>query len=330
MANAQDISVIIPAYNAAPTLAKCLTALTSQTSPPGEIVVVDDGSTDATRQVAEGFGVKVIANSRGKGAGGARNSGAAAAAGKVLAFTDSDCVPPANWLENIAAALNEPETLGVAGGYCRHVGESFIGWFAFLELRLRRRDFPRHVATAVSNNFAVRAEAFHQAGGFPEKFSGATAEDLMLSYQIGRLGPIVWLHDNGVGHHFHESVGRYLRQQHAFARDALVAYFSLPGMRQIKTFHGRLIYLQTFLAGLFLPALIVPQAALVLLLALWVLDLPLLAQIYHSRGAREALLAFGFIPIRDLNWARGIVCGLWQVINTQAKRDVRGQHTPFS
>ena len=84
-----DISVVIPAHNAARFLAEAVASVRAQTRPAAEIIVVDDGSTDETAPLAAQLGVKVITQKQA-GAGAARNHGAEAATGQWLAFLDAD------------------------------------------------------------------------------------------------------------------------------------------------------------------------------------------------------------------------------------------------
>src|SRR5688572_16174609 len=100
------VSVIVPARDAADTIAKTLTALANQRVDAAyEVIVVDDGSTDETASIAAGAdGVQLVAGD-GEGPGPARNAGAAAASADLLAFTDADCVPRTGWLEAGLAAL---------------------------------------------------------------------------------------------------------------------------------------------------------------------------------------------------------------------------------
>ncbi|MHB1334163.1 MAG: glycosyltransferase family 2 protein [Sulfuriferula sp.] len=89
--NGPKFSVIIPAYNAAATLARALDSVLAQTWPAHEIIVVDDGSTDATAAVAAGYGNKIrYLRQENAGVSAARNHGAQAASGDWLAFLDAD------------------------------------------------------------------------------------------------------------------------------------------------------------------------------------------------------------------------------------------------
>lgn len=83
------VAVIIPAYNAAPFLQRALRSLQEQTNPPVETIVIDDGSTDGTREIAERMGVDCIRQERG-GPGAARNRGLEATSAPLVAFLDAD------------------------------------------------------------------------------------------------------------------------------------------------------------------------------------------------------------------------------------------------
>ena len=90
------VSVVIPAYQAAPTLAETLDSVAAQTRPPDEIVVVDDGSTDATGQIAarHPLAPRVVRTSN-RGASAAINTGIATTRGALVAFLDADDLWPA-------------------------------------------------------------------------------------------------------------------------------------------------------------------------------------------------------------------------------------------
>jgi glycosyltransferase involved in cell wall biosynthesis len=105
------VSVIVPARNAAATLPATLAALAALApdAPEHEVIVVDDGSTDATAQLAQAAGVRVVRTGGGAGPGGARNAGVRAAGGTALAFTDADCAPRPGWLGAGVAALRDAE-----------------------------------------------------------------------------------------------------------------------------------------------------------------------------------------------------------------------------
>ncbi|MDQ2648021.1 MAG: glycosyltransferase family 2 protein [Actinomycetota bacterium] len=105
-----QVTVVIPVKDRRELLVEALDGLAAQTFTDFEVVVVDDGSSDGSGEVAArrtiaGRPVRVIPTG-GVGAVGARTAGVAAAAGPVLAFTDSDCVPSPEWLSSAMAAID--------------------------------------------------------------------------------------------------------------------------------------------------------------------------------------------------------------------------------
>jgi len=106
--NAPVVSVIIAARDASPTLERTLDALSRQSlAKPYEVIVVDDGSQDDTVLIAQNHEplVRLIRNESSEGPGAARNRGVRHARSHVLAFTDADCFPSADWLAEGMAAL---------------------------------------------------------------------------------------------------------------------------------------------------------------------------------------------------------------------------------
>ena len=106
-----SVTTVIPTFDAASSLASTLDALTALDLPSGgtlEIVVSDDGSTDRTIEVASGYpNVRVVRGER-CGPAGARNRGAGAGSGEILAFVDSGDVPSEPWLRQIVATFQDP------------------------------------------------------------------------------------------------------------------------------------------------------------------------------------------------------------------------------
>ena len=112
------VSVIIPAYNDAKRLKLCLAALARQTYPDFEVIVVDNGSQDvaAHERVCEAFDFVTFTTESKPGSYSARNKGLELAKGEVLAFTDSDCIPEPDWLENGVKRLADMEFKGLVAG----------------------------------------------------------------------------------------------------------------------------------------------------------------------------------------------------------------------
>lgn len=115
--NQPFVSVIIPVFNGGKELVCCLDALRAQTyaSDRFEALVVDNGSTDDTVEVASNYPFVKVVKELKPSSYAARNTGIVLARGEILAFTDADCIPTNNWLETAVARLNEQNNIIVVG-----------------------------------------------------------------------------------------------------------------------------------------------------------------------------------------------------------------------
>ena len=134
-------SVVVPAYNASATLANCLDALTHQTVDAGqvEILVVDDGSTDRTAAIAEGFGVRLVRLEANRGRIVARRTGAERATCELLVFCDSRVICEPTVLES-ALRLAEAGTWPLMMG--SDFPEDYQGLFGKFYFGIYRRVWP--------------------------------------------------------------------------------------------------------------------------------------------------------------------------------------------
>lgn len=168
-------SVVIPFYNRREEVEPCLRSFLSQEIPSGwegELIAVDNGSTDGTVEELGRFAVRVLSCTR-PGPAAARNDGVAAARGEVILLADSDCVARPGWLAEMLGAFDDPEVL-IAGGRIRGTRprtgvERFAEEFGILDQEVflhGRTGMPPFFATA---NMAVRRAAWEAAGGFDEE-----------------------------------------------------------------------------------------------------------------------------------------------------------------
>ncbi|MGH7244437.1 MAG: glycosyltransferase family 2 protein [Phycisphaerales bacterium] len=159
------VSVITPVCNGERYLAQALESIRAQTLPPFEVIVVNDGSTDGSAEVARTFeGVRCL-NIPHAGIGAARNHGVRAATGTFLAFLDADDL----WLPRaleflLATLLADPRLDAVFGGVEHFVSEDCPD-------EVRRKYFVQHQADGgrLCGAMLIRAESFHRAGKFEEK-----------------------------------------------------------------------------------------------------------------------------------------------------------------
>ncbi|HYC00512.1 MAG TPA: glycosyltransferase family A protein [Candidatus Limnocylindrales bacterium] len=200
------VSCIIPAFNAERYLAAALDSALAQTRPPDQIVVVDDGSTDATAAVAAGYGARVVLlRQANAGPAAARNRGIAASAGDVLAFLDADDTWEPRKLELQLERLQQRPDLD----YCVTMLRNFVSE----ELEDRRVRDPRllePIAGFSLTTLVVRRGAMERIGTFNEKLEHSDDTDWVLRASeagaVHELLPHVLarrrLHDGNRSQHF--------------------------------------------------------------------------------------------------------------------------------
>jgi GT2 family glycosyltransferase len=174
-----EIAVIIPARDAERVLPRTLAAL----SGAPEVIVVDNGSRDATAAVALAAGARVVHEPR-PSRPGARNAGARATTAPRLAFLDADCEPRPGWLAALGRCLDHAPLVGgrieMPGGTTR--------WSRFdAAWRFRQRETIERAGWAVSANLALTRELFDDLGGFDEAYTHS-GEDVDLCLRARARG----------------------------------------------------------------------------------------------------------------------------------------------
>jgi hypothetical protein len=181
---------------------------------------VDGGSTDGSHELARGAGARIrMLHDPGNGPSAARNIGLRAARGDVVAFTDADCVPDAEWLARLVAAfVDDPKVGGVAGGL-RMRRASLVGRFEDADARVNYGGW-------ITSNVAYRRDVLVAVGGFDEALVCAEDSDLAwrvldAGHRIGHEPRAVVLHDppevNG-------TLGAYLRKQFWYAKSDVATH----------------------------------------------------------------------------------------------------------
>jgi glycosyltransferase involved in cell wall biosynthesis len=165
------VSFVIPVYNDAGRLARCLEALEGQTYPRGlyEVIVVDNGSDEPVAPVVARFpSARACAEPHGSSFA-ARNAGFAAARGEVFASTDADCLPARDWIERGVAALAR-EPWRVAAGrieiFCEDAARPTAVELYEMLTALRQRDYVELGGFAATANLFVFREVFERVGPF--------------------------------------------------------------------------------------------------------------------------------------------------------------------
>ena len=209
------VSVVVASYNGARTLEACLTSLEHLNYPDYEMILVDDGSTDATcRIAAEHPGVRYIVQEN-KGLSAARNAGIAAATGEVVAFTDSDCRADEDWLHYLIGDLINSDFAGIGGHNLLPPEDSWVaaavmvspGGPAHVMLNDREAE---HIPGC---NMAFYRWALDEIGGFDPTYRKA-GDDVDVCWRLQQYGHRIGFSPGGfVWHYRRSTVQAYLDQQ---------------------------------------------------------------------------------------------------------------------
>ncbi len=158
-------SVIISVFNAERYLAAAIESVLGQTSPPDELIVVDDGSTDGSAMVAAGYGDSVhLLRQENRGTGAGRNRGIDAAAGELVAFLDADDLwEPGKLAHQSAILLDRPELDAVFGHSVQFVSPELATANA-----ARLNVPPGSMPGLAASTMLVRSAAFQRVGRFRE------------------------------------------------------------------------------------------------------------------------------------------------------------------
>src|SRR6266508_4041505 len=182
------ISVVVCSYNGARTLRECLAGVRKLEYPDFEVIVVDDGSTDATSAIARQFDVRLI-RTKNMGLSHARNLGWQAAAGEIVAYIDDDAYPDPRWLTYLAAAFMGTSDAGVGGPNLAPPGDGPIA-----DCVANTPGGPVHVLLSDREaehipgcNMAFRRAALEAIGGFDEQFRIA-GDDVDVCWRLRRRG----------------------------------------------------------------------------------------------------------------------------------------------
>jgi glycosyltransferase involved in cell wall biosynthesis len=184
-----SLAVIIPAFNASKTIGFCLQSVLRSGIAKDNIVVVDDGSTDSTMELAREFGVKVVHQAR-RGPARARNFGAGMVDADILFFLDADCTLAFDALDRVGRFFTENPGIDVLiGSYDDLPAESnVLSQYKNLMHHRVHQDSAGHTETFWSACGAIRRDAFYAVGGFEERFERASVEDIHLGYRLRDAG----------------------------------------------------------------------------------------------------------------------------------------------
>ena len=261
LARTPKVSVVVAAYNAQATLAACLSSLKRLDYPDYETIVVDDGSTDSTADIAEKAGVPVLRLEH-RGLASARNVGVQAASGEVIAFIDADATADREWLYHLVECMVRGEPVAAGGPNFPPPAISSTA-----AASAAAPGAPREVPSAEDRlaqlcgcNMAIEKSALGTVGGFDPVFIAA-GDDVDLSWRlVERGGVLAYAPGAVVMHQRRQTLGAYLDQQRSYGRGEAMLFRKYPKRRSDSVYGGgwlwpwqagRRIYYGAFGRGLF-------------------------------------------------------------------------------
>jgi len=234
------VSVVVCAYNAERTMDACLESLRTLNYPDYEVIVVNDGSKDRTLEISERHKAvydadpagprMLIISQENKGLSIARNVGAQAASGEIVAYTDSDCVPDPDWLAFLVYKFVRSGFVAVGGPNFPppepHLVPAAVAASPGGPTHVLLND---EVAEHIPGcNMAFTRKALEEIGGFEPVFAAA-GDDVDLCWRLQNRGyPIGFSPAATVWHYRRNTVKAYLKQQMGYGKAEALLYFKHP------------------------------------------------------------------------------------------------------
>jgi len=220
-----SISVVVCSYNGARTMRDCCEGLRRLEYPNFEVIVVNDGSTDATAEIVSQYDFRLISTAN-RGLSNARNTGWQAAQGEIVAYIDDDAYPDPHWLTYLAAAFMRTTHVGIGGPNLPPPGDGPIA-----DCVANAPGGPVHVLLSDTEaehipgcNMAFRKTALQAIGGFDPQFRTA-GDDVDVCWRLQQRGWSIGFSPAAmVWHHRRNAVRTYWKQQQGYGlAEALLA-----------------------------------------------------------------------------------------------------------
>ena len=297
------VAVVIPVYNGGAAFKQCIASVLAANPAPDEIIVVDDGSTDLSCEVARRDGVRLLHTGRQQGPAVARNLGVQSAKSDWIFFVDADVTIPANTIESLKSKIAGDQSIdALIGSYDNSPGASnLLSQYKNLLHHYTHQQSSSEGFTFWGACGAIRRIVFVEQGGFDETFVLPSIEDIELGYRLNAANfKIAVCHDLQVKHLKRWDSVSLLRTdvfQRAIPWSKLLLKYgqmknslNLSHWCRARVAVSGLIVLSAVL-GVVWPGLLLVAAAL--MVTLLILDYPVLNWFRRERGL---LFAIRIIP----------------------------------
>lgn len=214
---AHTATVVIPARDSEASVGVCVRNIAGQVDAQGRgvrVLVVDDGSLDATASAAEAAGAEVI-RAAGDGPARARNLGVSQATTPLIIFTDADCAPREGFVQALVEPFSNPDVAGTKGAY-ETEQRSLVARFVQQEYEERYARMARRESIDFIDTYAAayRRAVLEEVGGFDERYRSPSTEDQELSFRVAATGRrMVFVPQARVGHLHADGLWAYARKK---------------------------------------------------------------------------------------------------------------------
>ncbi len=184
------LSMVIPVYNGGELFRNCLLSVKQFAPPDTEIIVVADGDTDGSRNLAQEFTTKIIINDRPLGPANARNLGAEIATGDLIFFLDADVSINEQTITKIKLFFaKNPEITALIGSYDDQPGATnFLSQYKNLFHHYIHQQSQEEASTFWGACGVIKRDIFLKIGGFNEDYKLPSVEDIELGYRLKEAG----------------------------------------------------------------------------------------------------------------------------------------------
>jgi cellulose synthase/poly-beta-1,6-N-acetylglucosamine synthase-like glycosyltransferase len=321
-------SIVIPVYNGEKTLETCLIALENQTVSRNEyeIIVVDDGSTDSSGKLAKA-GADHYFYQENQGPAAARNLGAQKASGNIILFTDSDCEPTEQWIEQMVQPFQaNPDVVGVKGAYLSKQKE-IMARFVQIEYESRYEFMKQYQYIDFIDTYAAayKREIFMKFGGFDSDFPIAMTEDTELSYRIAAAGhKMIFTPEAIVYHHHPTSFLYYMKRKYR------AAYWRMLAVRKNRDkikgdthtpndIKYQILSLPIIILGLIVFSVFGNYILLLISVALFLMTCWPFVRCGIKKDAMVSIISPTIIGVRTIVYIFGLSLGVWRFLLKNSK-----------
>jgi len=315
------IAVTIGVYNEEKNIDNLIKSLLSQNHIPDKIIIVDDGSKDKTAEIIKKYTrkspiIKYI-HQENAGPAAARNTAWKNSKSDICIFTDGDCIPEKNWIEELIKPFSDNRVGASAGRYKTLNNKNILAKFIGLEIAWRYRNTKGEIDAHGTYNLAVRRNILEEIGGLDESYPVPSGEDWDMTYKISKKYKIIYTPSAVVGTYHPEKFWWYMKNQVRRAYDRVKVYKDHPERKKSDNYTPKITKYQILASGLFIPSIILIYPffkfsyiistiifLFLFLVALW----PFL---YFAK--RDLMIAFCSIPIqicRNFIWFIGLLKGM--------------------